>query len=47
MTRKKPYHKPKTIIRLCPNCKSIQRVGTNCSICKHPIIKKDEENDED
>ena len=45
MAKKKPYRKT-TIMRLCPNCRTIQKVGTNCSICKCPINKKEDE-DED
>lgn len=22
---------------LCPNCRTIQKVGTNCTICKCPV----------
>ncbi len=24
-------------IMLCPNCRSIQKAGVNCSICKCPV----------
>jgi hypothetical protein len=23
---------------LCPNCRTIQKAGTNCSICKCPVM---------
>lgn len=47
MLKKKPYHKPKVIVRLCPNCKTIQRCGKPCSICKCPIICEEDKEDED
>jgi len=25
------------VMTLCPNCRSIQKVGTNCPLCKAPI----------
>lgn len=27
---------------LCPNCKTIQKAGTNCSICKCPVDRNRE-----
>ncbi len=26
-----------TIMRLCPNCKTIQRAGAPCPLCKCPV----------
>jgi hypothetical protein len=25
------------VMKLCPNCRSIQKAGTTCSLCKCPI----------
>ncbi len=35
------------VMRLCPNCKTIQKAGTICPLCKCPVEHPDKQTAED